>query len=447
MSIVSPTTPPGEGSGNPVEDAYELISVPLPTLGEGERSIPIRPPDLVRLLLAEPGLMPHEQSGLRKLARMLAAVFHHQFHEWLTELKELYAPLDPDSESRPVEGPDGTVMPAGTVDPAKTEAVATASDGEASPGLDPAQAFLGALAVTLSKANYVALDLPELEKAISTPNEFGLDFAPDLDLFEHIRVFVRGQAQVRRVVRNSATLFRKRRVAYEAYRQVVIALKFRPGQEFDEYVRADVLYLRMFKDVPYVDMDMHLPEHGTKIKMRMFDKLMISSPLVTGIPALAAKVFLAATISPWMLLGLLAAPISAGVKSFFGYKTARQRYLHHMIRHLYYLTLANNASVITRVVDAGEEEEFKEALLAYFFLWRGLEAPEPWDHTRLDRHVERFLKDRAGLKLNFEIGDALNKLTRLGLIRSNSQGHLSAIPIDDALRTLDEQWDHYFEYA
>src|SRR5262249_37319754 len=152
--------------------------------------------------------------------------------------------------------------------------------------------------------------------------------------------------------------------------RVVIAIKFRPGAVLDDYVRSDVLYLRMFKDVPFVEMDMHLPEHGTKVRMRWIDRLQIASPVVTGIPTLALKLLFAASISPMLVAGLLVGPISAGVRSFFGYRVANQRYLHHMIRHLYYLTLANNSSVINRLIDAGEEEELKEALLAYYVLWR-----------------------------------------------------------------------------
>src|SRR5258708_40244444 len=97
----------------------------------------------------------------------------------------------------------------------------------------------------------------------------------------------------------------------------------------------------MFKDVPYVEMDMHLPEQGTKIRMRWIDKLQISLPIMTGLPTLAAKMlFEASWLSPFFLTMVLFSPISAGVRSFFGYRTARRRYLHHMIRHLYYLTLA-----------------------------------------------------------------------------------------------------------
>ena len=37
-------------------------------------------------------------------------------------------------------------------------------------------------------------------------------------------------------------------------------IKFRPHPKLGKFVRSDVVYLRMFKDVPHVDMEMHLPE-------------------------------------------------------------------------------------------------------------------------------------------------------------------------------------------
>ena len=55
----------------------------------------------------------------------------------------------------------------------------------------------------------------------------------------------------------------------DAYQRLIIVLKFREGLELGPFVRSDVIYLRMFKDVPHVDMEMHLPEQGTKVKMRM----------------------------------------------------------------------------------------------------------------------------------------------------------------------------------
>lgn len=418
MASTEPTIPPAEPTAP--ADSFELVSLPLPTLEGRERSIPIRTGDLIRLILAEPNLAPTDRSRLEQLARMLGAVFHYEFADWLNQLKELYAPIDPDTDC----------VKLGRYSTALTD--------------DADEAFLAAFETVMMRANYVPLTRPVLEQAISAPNDLGLDYVPDLQQFEHLRVYVRGQGKVTRFLRPLRSLFRRKAITFDAYRRVVIALKYRPDADLDEYVRSDVVYLRMFKDVPFVEMDMHLPEQGTKVRMRLLDKLQIASPVMTGLPTLAAKILFEATLSP-MLIGLvLFAPISAGVRSFFGYRTARTRYLHKMIRHLYYLTLANNASVINRLVDSGEEEELKEALLAYFILWSGRHSPEPWDQTRLDDEVEAFLHNRAGLEVDFEIGDALNKLFRLGLVQRNGQGRLLPATIDQALTILDQQWDNYF---
>jgi hypothetical protein len=401
-------------------DSFELVKLPLPTLSARERSIPIRPGDLTRLLLAEPGLSAEERTGLSQLLKLIGSVYHYQFYTWQNDLKDLYAPIDPDSDCVSIRNAS-TLRTAGAH-----------------------SAFLGPFEAALVRANYVPLERPVIEKAISEPNELGLDYVPDLGLFEHLRVYVRGHGRVTRVIRNTGTWFRKKIVHYDAYRRVVIALKYKDVGATDEYVRSDVLYLRMFKDVPYVEMDMHFPEHGTKIRMRWIDKLQISLPIMTGLPTLAAKVLLEATFSPAFLAVVLFAPISAGVRSFFGYRTARRHYLHKMIRHLYYLTLANNGSVINRLIDSAEEEEFKEAVLAYYVLWRGGNDSQPWDEARLDSEVERFLMTKTGCELDFEIGDALNKLFRLHLVNRDNQNSLVAVPIDRAVTILTRHWDDCF---
>ena len=65
----------------------------------------------------------------------------------------------------------------------------------------------------------------------------------------------------------------------------------------------------------------------------------------------------------------------------------------------------------------------------------------------LDRAVERWLADRAGLTLDFEIGDALDKLLRLGLVRRDESGRRAAVPPEEALALLDVRWDRYYNYS
>ena len=387
-----------------------------------ERAIPIRTSDLIRALAADPSLSPPDRARFLQFCKILGAVFHYEYYDWLVSLKDLYAPLDPDSDCVPI------------------------ADGTAALTEDADEAFLQPFEAALIRANYRPLNLKIIEDAVAAPNELGLNYVPDFKIFEHLRVYVRGRTKVSRFVRSARTKFRKREVIHPGYSRLVVVIKFRDGTKaLDQYARSDVLYLRLFKDVPHVDMEMHLPEHGVKVKMRMIDKAQIASPVLTAIPLWLAKLVINFA-SPVPLMGILVAPFTAGINSFFGFQRAKQKHLAFMIRHLYYLTLANNASVVNRLVDSAEEEDFKETLLAYFFLWRNQDDTEPWDQPRLDRAVEKYLRDRTGLEIDFEVSDAARKLFRLGLAQSDAQGFLTPTPLDTALERLDEQWDNAFRY-
>lgn len=403
-------------------DGIPDIGFRLDSIDNRERALPIRQGDLTRMLLAEPGLSQDDHDNLKHFGRLLGAMFHSEFYDKLCELKELYAPLDPDSDYVPLKDCTATFTESCDED------------------------FIGPFEAMLARANYNPLSNTIIQQAVSAPNETGLTYTPDFSLFEHIRVYARGFTQITRDCRNVTTKFRKRKVSLDAYQRLVVALKFKQGVNLGPLVRSDVLYLRMFKDVPHVDMEMHLPEQGTKVRMRWIDKAQIASPLFTGIPTLIAKFIFLASLSPLALTGLLVAPITAGVNSFFGFHRAKQKHLYGMIYRLYYLTLANNASVLTRLIDSAEDEEYKEAMLAYYFLWRGSNSSAPWDVSRLDDHIEFFLKERTGVSVNFEVADALGKLLRLGLARRDASGHLHALPIDQALQSLDRRWDNTFRY-
>ncbi len=302
-SLPEPETPDLNGQGAAENSKPKLETAELPEIGfrldsidVRDRALPVRQGDLTRLLLAEPGMSQDDREKLAQFARLLGAMFHSELYECLCELKERYAPLDPDSDYVPL-------------------ADATATSTETSD-----EEFLVPFEKMLARANYQALPLDVIEKAITAPNEMGLTYVPDFSLFEHIRVYVRGFTTISRECRNLTTRFRKRRVSMDAYQRMVVALKFKAGKNLGPLARSDVVYLRLFKDVPHVDMEMHLPEQGTKVRMRNIDKAQIASPIAIAIPTLIAKVMFASLVSPFAFGGLLAAPISAGLNSFFGFQ-------------------------------------------------------------------------------------------------------------------------------
>lgn len=388
-----------------------------------ERAVPFRTRDLIRSLAARPTLSQGERNRFLQFGKLLGALIHHEYYDWLVQLKDLYSPLDPDTDC----------VDMGEHSTAFTE--------------EADEAFLRPFESALIRANYRPLKLDVIEKAIAAPNELGLNYVPDFSMFDHMKIYVRGRTKVSRFIRSVRSKFRKQEVIHDGYSRLVVILKFRADcKKLDQYARSDVIYLRLFKDVPHVDMEMHLPEQGTKVRMRLIDKAQIGSPIITGIPMLLAKFFMAATFNPGLAFGLLAAPFTAGLNSFFGFQRAKQKHLAYMIRHLYYLTLANNASVINRLIDSAEEEDFKETILAYYFLWQGTNDPEPWDQKRLDHAVEHYIREHSGANVDFEISDATRKLFRLGLAQIDGRGHLTATPIEAALARLDQRWDDEFDF-
>jgi hypothetical protein len=110
--------------------------------------------------------------------------------------------------------------------------------------------------------------------------------------------------------------------------------------------------------------------------------------------------------------------------------------------NLYFKNLDNNMGVFYHLIDAAEEEEVKEAVLAYSFL---LTAKKSLTKKELDRRIENWLAEKWNCHIDFEIGDAVNKLERLGLIRYDADD-LHCLPLNDAKRQLDSIWDNFFQY-
>jgi hypothetical protein len=57
-----------------------------------------------------------------------------------------------------------------------------------------------------------------------------------------------------------------------------------------------------------------------------------------------------------------------------------------------------------------------------------------------------YLEGTANLKVDFEIGDALDKLERLQIVKKTGD-HYHAVALEKALEMLDWRWDNYFKYA
>ena len=397
--------------------------------------IPFRKADLLQMCLHEWALSSEEKAQFKQFYQLLENQFHLDFHQNLESLKAAYAPLDPDSDTRPL--PEGLVA-------AKTENLEQA------------------ISEVLTKANYKALDEQDLALAMQEASLFKIRLQVDLHDFDEVVLYSRGES-IREEQVSRLFGLRKKTIQFHNYDRVVLFLRFKSSvtdAKIGKAVTPGSVVLKLFQNVPKADLEMLFP--NTKIRMRNSDKLMIGVPaLISGVVMAATKlgatfVLLGALFGYWLglnetqvtlnkasvfaLLASLAAVAGYIWKQISSFKTRKVRFNQALTENLYFKNLDNNQGVFHRLIDDAEEEECKEAMLAYAFL---LQAESPLTPSELDQRIEQWFSSRWQCELDFDIEDALSKLRVLQLIEFNDQCY-NAKPLDEALRLLDKKWDNYF---
>jgi hypothetical protein len=208
-------------------------------------------------------------------------------------------------------------------------------------------------------------------------------------------------------------------------------------------VSSNHIYVKMFKRIPQIDLEMLFP--NTKVAFRPFDKLKLmvtaGGGTVAGVTGTATKL-LAATNPFTLAFGVagLSAVVFRQVMKFFN---TRNRYMMVLAQNLYFCSLANNHGALTLISDRAEEEDVKEDMLLYAFLAR---HPAKYDAlTAIKQDATAFLKERCGVSVDYDAEDALRRLLADGLVRSDADGNLTAIAPDDARAHLDTLWDRVLD--
>jgi hypothetical protein len=371
----------------------------------------------------------------RQLCLMLNQVFHFEFHQLIEGLKNAYADVDPDADTQRPEIRDTRID----------------------------ESFVELLDDLLEKANYERVTQADLNRALSESSLFKISLHVDFDDFSEVSLFARGES-VRNETVSSWFGLRKTTIEFVNYERVVVYIRMR-----DDFVRskhdfascrAGATLLKLFRNVPKADLEMLFP--NTRVRMRLRDKLLIGIPaLVSGGVVLTTKlgaslVLLGSLFGYWFgvsnrpaeinqasIMALFAgAAALAGYlwKQFNNFKNRKLRFMQALTQNLYFKNLDNNAGVFHRLVNDAEEEESKEAILAYYFL---LTSEEALTKAELDQKIERWFDSRWNCAIDFEIDDALRKLLALGLVETSAE-QLVAVPIDQGIRRLDQRWDNYF---
>jgi hypothetical protein len=391
---------------------------------EADLFIPLRHSDLIGRLIADLQLGDVEREQYKLLCQKLVAIFHAQHLAALIELEDLYSPLDPDGEAIDLT-PDR---------PEEME--------------QNVEAVLARLTSLLQAAHYEHLTEDTLKEAIEIGGEWNVRLDIDFSIFDRLLVYARGYRRVKLSRRLWYRFYREETVEFPEFQRLVMAFRLKPSKRLDPSLKTDVLYLKVFKNIPESELEVLLP--GSQVRFSLFDRGKILLPTLSGAALLIYKIVqgaLAVTlitiVAIWQWLVLIAVLTGYLVRSFLSYLGTKNKYQLGLTRNLYLKNLDNNSGVIYRVFNEAEEQELCETVLAYSMFFLGA-SRGPLSESELRERVEAFLKDSLGRRLRFDVHDALGKLVKLGLVEIVGPEHWQATPLSEAPKVLERNWDQIF---
>ncbi|MCP4272849.1 MAG: DUF3754 domain-containing protein [Gammaproteobacteria bacterium] len=385
-------------------------------------------------------LLSGEEDQFRELHHMISSIFHFEFHKIIEALKDNYAVIDPDSDARQ--------LPAFS---AKVKLVNSDNN------------FVDLLGNLLEKANYERVTEEDLNQALNEASLFKIRLEVDFKDFDEVLLFSRGETTKQETVKSWFGL-KSHTISFTNYERVVVYLRFKNDYQqikgFEEGGVPGATLLKLFQNVPKADLEMLFP--NTTVRMRLIDKLLIGVPaLISGGIVVTTKlgasiILMGSLLGFWIgyssqpvelnkaaLMTLLAGIAALGGylwKQFNSFKNRKLKFIQSLTKNLYFKNLDNNAGVFFRLANDAEEEECKEAILAYYFL---LISKQPLTKSELDQQIEHWMSSKWQCSIDFEIEDALEKLLTLKLVEQY-EDKLTAVSIRDGVELLDERWDDYF---
>ena len=380
-----------------------------------EAFVPLRVADLVEWLGRDTGptgdsaLTDAELEQFHDFASSAIASTHDRYLTSLKRLERDYAPFDPDRELPLLDEP---------------------GEAERQKRLDD---LFDQFAAMMERANFKRLSRPELELIMRGASDWGVDMHVPWDAYEKMDLYVRGQGLGRRTRRKWYRFFVQEEVTVPTFGRVVLILKQRPHKSLGKGADTQHAFIKLFKDIPTMDVEMLLP--GTRIRMPLLDRLRLGG---SGLGTLGYIIFkMQVMIAPLIkavglvttgavfgeqgIVGLIAlyTPLALiggyAYKTYASFNTTKRSYELQLSKSLYFQNLDNNAGVLYRLLDAAEEQEAREMLLAYFYLWK-YGGTDGWTEAHLDAYVELELARRLQKEIDFDIGDAIRKLESSGLI-------------------------------
>jgi hypothetical protein len=410
---------------------------------KADQFIPVRKEDLLSALIKQGDLAdPAERELFWRFARTLRTICHYEYSETLDRLRDDYYYFNPEVAGH------------------------TAADRVNS---DCAyDDLVRSLDKVLKDANFEELPHEEVADA-HRKRTVPVEVKAEHDDFREVRFYKRGRHVEQYEVKEWFGL-RRRKVEIEVFDDIVLVVAMKTQIEIGSRRELRILkrrkivpgsvLLKYFRNIACGDLYTLFP--NARVVMSNFDKAFLGVPAIAGGIPILIKLY--ATISVLFLvagiyfggsgsvadddmktaLAALLGIVALGgfaVRQWLKYQHQTLKYHVELADNIYFRNINNNAGIFDYLIATAEDQETKEAALAYHFIRK---AEVALTATEVAGRIEAWLAKNFGVNLDFKVADALRTLDRFGLVRREGE-RLFVLPLEPAIAQLHQVWNNFFK--
>ncbi|XP_031477434.1 uncharacterized protein LOC116248657 isoform X1 [Nymphaea colorata] len=216
------------------------------------------------------------------------------------------------------------------------------------------------------------------------------------------------------------------------FERMIVVYRRASSKEQDDHG----IYIKHFKNIPMADMELVLPEKKNPSLTPMDWVTFIISAVVGLVTLVSSLEKPKADI--WVIIAILSGLVGYCAKTYFTFQQNMATYQNLITKSMYDKQLDSGRGTLLHLCDDVIQQEVKEVIIAFYVLMEQGKATK----QELDKRCEELMESEFGLKCDFEVDDAVQKLEKLGIIGRDSAGKIFCVSLqraNDVIGTTTEE--------